>query len=84
VAQAIEQAVEPSVPAAEVFPESTPGTRLRGARGLMGELTQAQLSALIGVSVPNISAMENNRRPIGKAMAKKIGEALNLSYQVFL
>ncbi len=83
VERAIEQAAESGIPAAEVFPESTPGSRLRGARGLR-ELTQAQLAALIGVSVPNISAMENNRRPIGKAMAKKLALALDFSYQVFL
>jgi len=83
VSRAIEEAAEPSVAAAEVFPGSTPGSRLRGARGLR-EMTQAQLAAKIGVGVPNISAMENNRRPIGKAMAKKIGEALDFSYQIFL
>ena len=41
VTLAIQEASEPSIPASEVFPESTPGSRLRGARGLMG-LTQAQ------------------------------------------
>jgi len=84
VARAMEAAAEPDVPAEDVFPESTPGSRLRGARGLRGEMTQARLSALIGVSVPNISAMENNRRSIGKAMAKKIGMALDLPYKIFL
>lgn len=83
VEKAIEEAAEPSVPASEVFPNSTPGSRLRGARGLH-EMTQAQLAAKIGVSVPNISAMENNRRPIGKAMAKKIGEVLHFPYQALL
>jgi len=48
------------------------------------EMTQAQLAAKIGVGVPNISAMEHGRRPIGKAMAKKIGEALGFDYKVFL
>jgi len=83
VARAIEQAAEPDVPAEDVFPDSTPGSRLRGARGLR-EMTQARLAELTGVSVPNISAMENDRRPIGKAMARKLGEALEFSYKVFL
>ncbi len=83
VAMAIEEAVGPSVPAAAVFPHSTPGSRLRGARGLMG-MTQAQLAKKIGVSVPNISAMENDRRSIGKAMAKKIGEVLDFPYKALL
>ena len=80
---AIEEAASPSVPASEVFPNSTPGARLRGARGLMG-MTQAQLAAKLDVRVQNISAMENNRRPIGKAMAKKIGDVLDFPYQALL
>lgn len=83
VAQALEWISEPTIPAEEVFPSSTPGSRLRGARGLR-DLTQAQLAKLIGVNIPNISAMENNKRPIGKAMAKKLAEALDFSYRVFL
>lgn len=83
VVRAIEFASEPTIPMEEVFPDSTPGSRLCGARGLR-EMTQAQLAAKTGVSIPNISAMENNRRPIGKAMAKKLGEALDFSYKVFL
>ena len=83
VALAIEEATSPSIPASEVFPNSTPGSRLRGARGLLG-MTQAQLAEKIGVRVQNLSAMENNRRPIGKAMAKKIGEVLDFPYQELL
>ncbi|MEG6552082.1 XRE family transcriptional regulator, partial [Desulfocurvibacter africanus] len=44
VTRAIEEAVQPNVPAREVFPESTPGSVLRGARRLR-ELTQAELAA---------------------------------------
>lgn len=83
VSRAIAEATEPGVPASEVFPHSTPGSRLRGARGLHA-MTQAQLAAKIGVSVTNLSAMENNRRPIGKAMAKKIGDVLHFPYQALL
>jgi len=28
--------------------------------------------------------MENGKRPIGKAMAKRLGEALGVGYKVFL
>ena len=83
VAQALEWISEPTVPAEEVFPASTPGSRLRGARGLR-EMTQAQLAQLIGINVPNVSAMENGKRTIGKAMAKKLGDALGFSYRLFL
>jgi len=83
VSQALAWISEPTVPAEDVFPSSTPGSRLRGARGLR-EMTQLRLAELIGVNVPNISAMENGKRPIGKAMAKKLGEALGFSYRVFL
>lgn len=83
VAQALEWISEPTIPAEEVFPASTPGTRLRGARGLR-DMTQARLAELIGVNIPNISAMENGKRPISKPMAKKLAQALDFSYRVFL
>lgn len=83
VAQAIEQALEPTYDFAEVFPDSTPGTVLRGARGLR-EMTQAELGARVGVSPANISDMERGRRPIGKAMAKRLGDALEYPWKAFL
>jgi len=33
---------------------------------------------------PNISAMEKGERPIGKNLAKKLGELFNIGYKVFL
>ncbi len=80
---AIQEAAAPSVPWREVFPDSTPGSRLRGARGLR-EMTQKELAAALGVLPQHISDMENNRRTIGKAMAKRLGEALNFPYKTFL
>ncbi|MEF3696288.1 helix-turn-helix domain-containing protein [Desulfolutivibrio sp.] len=56
---------------------------MRGARTLMG-MTQKQLSEATGIPIPSISGMENDKRPIGKAAAKKLGEALKFSYKVFL
>ncbi|MBI4644934.1 MAG: helix-turn-helix transcriptional regulator [Deltaproteobacteria bacterium] len=67
----------------EVFPDFHPGDTLKGAR-LMHELTQAQLAAMIGVKASHISEMEKGKRPIGKEMARRLGKALNTSYQVFL
>jgi DNA-binding XRE family transcriptional regulator len=80
---AIEEASAASVPLEEVFPRSSPGSLLRGARTLMG-MTQKQLSEATGIPIPSISGMENDKRPIGKAAAKKLGEALKFSYKVFL
>jgi DNA-binding XRE family transcriptional regulator len=67
----------------EAFPDSHPGRVLRGARRL-GELTQAELAALIGVRRSHISEMETGKRPIGKAMAKRLAKALGTSFKVFL
>ncbi|MDP3427514.1 MAG: helix-turn-helix transcriptional regulator [Humidesulfovibrio sp.] len=83
VARAIAEAAEPNIPADLVFPQSTPGTVLRGARGLRG-MTQATLAAAIGVHVPNISEMERGARPIGKEMAKRLGKALDMPWKSFL
>lgn len=83
VSRAITEIAEPNVSLEEAFPDMSPGTILRGARGLR-EMTQVRLAALIGVRSTTISDMEHGRRPIGKAMAKKLGEALSFSYKSFL
>ncbi|MDK2957327.1 MAG: hypothetical protein PWQ57_2824 [Desulfovibrionales bacterium] len=83
VERAIIEAAEPNIPADEVLKDSTPGTILRGARGL-ADLTQAQLAEKIGVHKSNVSEMERDKRPIGKEMARRLGEALGMSYKVFL
>ncbi|MBM4284525.1 MAG: helix-turn-helix transcriptional regulator [Deltaproteobacteria bacterium] len=67
----------------EVFPETHPGNILRGARHREG-LTQAQLAARIGAKPSHISEMEKGRRPIGKDMSRRLAQALNTSYRVFL
>ena len=67
----------------ELFAERTPANMLIGARG-KESITQMQLSALTGIPRRHISDMENGRRPIGKQNAKKIGEALNIDYRLFL
>ena len=67
----------------ETFPDLGPGDALRGARELCG-LTQQQLAETAGVGKSNISEMERGKRPIGKAMAKRLAKALGSSYKVFL
>lgn len=68
----------------EIFPEGVrPMDVLKGSRFREG-LTQAQLSARIGVKAANISEMERGKRPIGKEMAKRLAKALNTKYKVFL
>jgi plasmid maintenance system antidote protein VapI len=72
-----------AIPAEDVFHDSTPGKVLSGARGLRG-LPQAALAAAIGVHKSHISGMERDVRPIGKAMAKKLGSALEMNWRIFL
>ncbi|WP_432737296.1 helix-turn-helix transcriptional regulator [Maridesulfovibrio sp. FT414] len=67
----------------EVLGESTPGRLLRGAR-FREELTQQELADRLGIARRHISEMENNKRPIGKAMAKRLGDVLNVGYKIFL
>lgn len=83
VARAIEEALEPNIPANEVLKDSTPGKVLKGMRGIR-ELTQLQLAELIGVQKSHISEMERGKRPIGKEMAKRLGKALKVSWKIFL
>ncbi|NJB67230.1 DNA-binding XRE family transcriptional regulator [Desulfobaculum xiamenense] len=67
----------------EVFPNRHPGTLLSGARYREG-LTQAQLAEKTGINRRHISEMENGKRPIGKANAKKLSDALGVDYRVLL
>ena len=67
----------------EVFPDFHVGTALRGLRS-REDLTQKQLSQMIGAKPSHISEMENGKRPIGKEMAKRLAKALRTNYKVFL
>ena len=57
--------------------EQLPGMLLAGARYREG-LTQLELSGRTGIHRRHISEMENGRRPIGKANARKLAEALHI------
>ena len=83
VEQAIRDALAPNIPADIVLQDSTPGAVLRGARGLR-ELTQKKLAEMIGVHKSHISEMERDVRPIGKVMAKRLAQALEMPYKAFL
>jgi DNA-binding XRE family transcriptional regulator len=72
-----------AVPWEEVFPESSPGTRLAGAR-YKEALTQRQLAQATGIPQRHISEMENNKRVIGVKRAKILGKTLKIDYRVFL
>ncbi|MGD9610387.1 MAG: helix-turn-helix domain-containing protein [Desulfovibrionaceae bacterium] len=75
-----------SIPWREAFPETDqtlPGVCLHGARTREG-LTQKQLSGKTDIPTRPLSEMENGKRSIGKAMAKRLGEALGVGYKVFL
>jgi len=61
----------------------TPGTSLRVYRDNAG-WTQAQLSEKTGIPIPHLSGMENDRRPIGKATAKKLAAAFGTDYRRFV
>lgn len=75
-----------SIPAEEVSPEmvtNPQGVYLKGLR-YREELTQVQLAKLTGISRRHISEMENNKRSIGKASARKLADVLHADYRVFL
>ena len=76
-----------SVPWRDAYPgyseEQLIGKALAGVRYREG-LTQIQLAEKVGIPQRHISEMENGKRPIVKAMAKSLGEALNVRYRMFL
>ncbi len=80
------QEVNDNISAEEIFPDLTtnrPGVALRGMRSREG-LTQTQLAMKVEIPQRHISEMENNKRPIGKATAHKLADALGTDYRLFL
>ncbi len=61
----------------------TPGDSLRSLR-TMRNMRQSELAKKIGVKPQQVSDMEKGRAPIGKKMAMKIGEALQMNWKHFL
>ncbi|MBI4041051.1 MAG: helix-turn-helix transcriptional regulator [Deltaproteobacteria bacterium] len=60
-----------------------PSEFLKEQRRRMG-VTLAHVSQLTGIAVPNLSAIESGKRPIGIATAKKLAKALKIHYKVFV
>ena len=63
--------------------DSIPSAILRGSR-VKEELTQVQLSEMTGIPRRHISEMEHGKRTIGRETARKLAQALNCDYRVFL
>jgi len=61
----------------------TPGYYLRLYRQ-RAELTQGKLADKTGIRQHHLSEMENNKRVLGKANAKKLAKVLNCDYQKLL
>jgi DNA-binding XRE family transcriptional regulator len=76
------------IPWREVYKEeiekySEGGLMLRGSRQ-KAEITQKELADALGISQHHISEMENGKRPIGKAMAKRFADYFKTDYRIFL
>ncbi len=67
----------------KAYQYQTPGYYLRIYR-LRGELTQAQLAERTGMKQHHLSEMEHNKRPIGKALARRLAHVLGCPYQRLL
>lgn len=79
---------EKSIPASDVLPELTddslrPATMLRGARYKAG-WTQKDLASALDMKQHHVSEMEHGKRPIGKAMAKRLAEVFECDYRIFI
>jgi DNA-binding XRE family transcriptional regulator len=80
------QALEGSIPWREsaYFKDMPfPGSYLAGFRHREG-MTQLELAERSGIPRRHISEMETGRRPIGKANAKKLADALNVDPRLLL
>ena len=76
------------IDASDVFDELTrergkAASLLRGVR-VRENLSQVEFAKLIDVTQANLSNMERGRRPIGKAIAKRIASAFDVDYRYFL
>jgi len=47
-------------------------------------ITQKELAKDLSISQHHVSEMENGKRPIGKEMAKRLGEFFETDYRIFL
>jgi len=83
-----DQTDESTVSADEIFPntknaEKRVGIIFRGIR-FKHDLTQAEVAKKLGLDQSDISKIENGRRSIGKALAKKIEKEFGIDYRRLL
>jgi DNA-binding XRE family transcriptional regulator len=76
------------IDAGDVFPElrdpeKRPFITFRGIRAKTG-LTQEELAKRLGITQADVSKIEGGKRPIGKALAKKIEKEFKIDYRRFL
>lgn len=79
---------EKTIPASDVLPELAddslrPAAMLRGAR-YKARWTQKDLARALDMKQHHVSEMENGKRPIGKAMAKRLAEVFECDYRIFI
>jgi DNA-binding XRE family transcriptional regulator len=80
--------VDEFIPAEDIFPDlkdpvKSIGIALRGIRSKF-QLTQEQVAQRLGIDQSDVSKMEKGKRPIGKALAKKIQKEFGIDYRRFL
>lgn len=76
------------IPAEDVFPDlRDPAKRIgivfRGIRFKHG-LTQVEVAKRLGIDQSDVSKIEKGKRPVGKALAKKIEKEFKIDYRRFL
>ncbi len=67
----------------EVFPDARPGKVVRGLR-VKEDITQEELAQRLGIAQTRVSEIESGKRTISRNMAKKLGEAFNVSPRMFV
>lgn len=87
--QGLQSAIDKdTIPAEEAFPEiKDPVKRIgiifRGIR-FKHSLTQAEVAKRLGLDQSDVSKIEKGKRPIGKALAKKIEQEFGIDYRRLL
>jgi len=66
----------------ETFPDAHPGKVVRGFR-VKEDITQDELAKRLGIAQTRVSEIESGKRPISRNMAKRLGEAFNISPKAF-
>jgi len=67
----------------ETFPDAHPGKVVRGLR-VKEDITQEELAKRLGIAQTRVSEIESGKRPISRNMAKRLGEAFNISPKAFV